>query len=70
MSDFLPRHRSRAGVSVLEFVRVSGDMLFWSDFFNDNGFISGKLLWRSKKLLISDGAMSSSGGAVICLPPL
>jgi hypothetical protein len=38
--------------------------------FNDNGFASGKLLWRSEKLLISDGAASSSGIVVICLPSL
>jgi hypothetical protein len=38
--------------------------------FNDNGFASGKLLWRSEKLLISDGAASSSGVVVICLPSL
>jgi hypothetical protein len=40
------------------------------DSFNDNGFASGKLLWRSEKLLISDGAASSSGVVVICLPSL
>jgi hypothetical protein len=32
-SDFLPRYRSRAGVSVLEFDRVSRDMLPRSDSF-------------------------------------
>jgi hypothetical protein len=58
------------GVSVLEFDRVSEDMLPRSDSFNDNGFASGKLLWRSEKLLISDGAASSSGVVVICLPSL
>jgi hypothetical protein len=69
-SDFLPRRRSRAGVSVLEFDRVSEDMLPWFNSFNGNGFASRKLLWRSKKLLISDGATSSSGDVVICLPSL
>jgi hypothetical protein len=49
---------------------VSEDMLHRSDSFNDNGFASGKLLWRSEKLLISDGAASSSGVVVICLPSL
>jgi hypothetical protein len=39
-SYFLPRHRSRARVSVLEFDRVSEDMLLRSDSFNDNGFAS------------------------------
>jgi hypothetical protein len=67
-SDFLPRRHSRVGVSDLEFDRVSEEMLPRSDFFNGNGFASGKLLWRSKKLLISDGAASSSGDVVICLP--
>jgi hypothetical protein len=70
ISDFLPRYRSRAGVSVLEFDRVSGDMLPRSDSFNGNGFAFGKLLSRSEKLLISDGAASSSGVVVIYLPPL
>jgi hypothetical protein len=36
-------------------------------FFHGNGFASGKLLWRSEKLLISDRAASSSGDVVICL---
>jgi hypothetical protein len=49
---------------------VSEDTLLRSDSFNGNGFASGKLLWRSEKLLISDGAASSSGDVVICLPPL
>jgi hypothetical protein len=40
-------------------------MLPWSDCFNGNGFASGKLLWRLEKLLISDGAASSSGDVVI-----
>jgi hypothetical protein len=35
-SDFLPRRRSRVGVSVLEIDRVSGDMLPPSDSFNSN----------------------------------
>jgi hypothetical protein len=69
-SDFLPRRCSHGGISVLEFDRVSEDMLPRSDSFNDNGFASGKLLWRSEKLLISDGAASSSGVVVICLPSL
>jgi hypothetical protein len=69
-SDFLSRRYSRAGVSVLEFNRVSGDMLPRSDSFNGNGFASGKVLMRSEKLLISDGAAWSSGVVVICLPPL
>ena len=46
-SDFLHRRSSRAGVSVLEFDRVSGDLLPRSDSFNGNGFASSKLLWRS-----------------------
>ena len=37
-----------------------------SDSFNGYGFAFGKLLWRSVKLLISDGATSSSGEEVIC----
>ena len=37
-SGFLLRRRNRAGVSVLEFDGVSGDMLLRSDCFNDNGF--------------------------------
>jgi hypothetical protein len=49
---------------------VSEDMLPRSDSFNDNGFASDKILWRSEKLLISDGAASSSGVVVICLPSL
>jgi hypothetical protein len=53
-----------------EFYRMSEDMLPWSDSFNVNGFASGKLLWRSEKLLISDGAASSSGDVVIYLPSL
>jgi hypothetical protein len=66
-SDFIPRHCSRGRVSVLKFDRVSEDMLPRSDYFNDNGFASGKLLWRSEKLLISDRAASSSGVMMICL---
>jgi hypothetical protein len=65
--DLLPRRRSRVGVSVLEIDRVSGDMLPPSDSFNSNDFVSGKLLWKSEKLLISDGAASSSGDMVISL---
>ena len=65
-SGFLLRRRCRAGVSDLEFDGVSGDMLPRSDSFNGNGFPSGKLLSRSVKLLISDGAASSSGEEVIC----
>ena len=38
-----------------------------SDSFNGNGFASGKLLWRSVKLLINDEAVLSSGEEVICL---
>ena len=66
-SSFLLRRRSRAGVSVLGFDGVSGDMLPRSDSFNGNGFASGKLLWRSGKLEISDGVASSSGEEVVCL---
>ena len=69
-SDLLVRRPSRAGVSVLKFDGVSGDMLPRSDSFNGNGFASGKLLWRSVKLMISDGAASSSGEEVICLASL
>jgi hypothetical protein len=43
-SDFLPQCRSRAGVSVLKFDRVSEDMLPQSVSFSGNGFVSGKLL--------------------------
>ena len=66
-SGFLLRRRRHAGVSVLKFDGVSGDMLPRSDSFNGYGFAFGKLLWRSVKLLISDGAASSSGEEVICL---
>ena len=62
----LRRHR-HAGVSDLEFDGMSGDMLPWYDSFNGNVFASGKLLWRSVKLQISDGAASSLGEEVICL---
>ena len=65
-SGFLLRRRCRAGVSDLEFDGVSEDMLPRSDSFNGNGFASRKLLLRSVKLLISDGAASSSGEEVIC----
>jgi hypothetical protein len=37
-SDFLPRHCSHGGVLVLEFDRVSEDMLPRSDSFNGKGF--------------------------------
>jgi hypothetical protein len=50
-SDFLPRRHSRVGMLVLEFDRVSEDILSRSDSFNNNGFVSGKLLWGSKKAL-------------------
>jgi hypothetical protein len=63
-SDFLPRRRSRAGVSVLEFDRMSEDMLPRSDYFNGKGFAYDKLFWRSEKLLISDGFVPSSGVVV------
>jgi hypothetical protein len=69
-SDFLPQRRSHAGVSVLEFDRVSEDIRSWSDSFNGNGFASHKLFWRSKNLLISDGAASRSGDVVIYLASL
>ena len=65
-SGSLLRHR-RAGVPVLKFDGVSGVVLPRSDSFNDNGLSYGKLLWRSEKLIISDGAASSSGEVVICL---
>ncbi|KAI4979924.1 hypothetical protein ZWY2020_016677 [Hordeum vulgare] len=64
-SGFLLRRCHRAGVSDLEFDGVSGDMLPRSDYFNGNGFASRKLLWRSVKPQISDGAASSSGEEVI-----
>ena len=63
----LVRRRSRAAVPVLEFDDVFGDMMPRSDSFNDNGFASGKLIWSSVKLLISDGAASSSCVEVICV---
>ena len=59
--------RRRAGVPVLKFDGVSGVVLPRSDSFNGNGLSYGKLLWRSEKLMISDGAASSSGEEVICL---
>ena len=43
-SGFLLQRHSRAGVSVLKFDGVSGDILPRSDSFNDNGFASSKLL--------------------------
>ena len=42
-SGILLQRRSHAGVSVLKFDGVSGDMLPQSDSFNDNGFASRKL---------------------------
>ena len=59
--------RRRARVPVLEFDGVSGVVLPRSDSFNGNGLSYGKLVWRSEKLMISDGAASSSGEEVICL---
>ncbi|XP_047063826.1 probable ubiquitin carboxyl-terminal hydrolase 16 [Lolium rigidum] len=59
-SGSLLRYR-RAWVPVLKFDGVSRDMLPWSDSFNGNGLSYGKLHWRSEKLMISDGAASSSG---------
>ena len=53
--------RCHAGVPVLKFDGVSGVMLPRSDSFNGNGLSYGKLHWRSEKLMISDGAASSSG---------
>lgn len=64
---FLLRRHSRARVSVLEFDGMSGNMLVRSDSFNGNGFASRKLFLRCVKLLISDGAASSSCEEVICL---
>ena len=55
-SGFLLRRRRHVRVSVLKFDGVFGDMLPRSDFFNGYGFAFGELLWRSVKLLISDGA--------------
>ena len=69
-SGFLLRRHCRVGVSDLEFDGVSGDMLPQSDSFNGNDLFYGKLLWRFEKLLISDGAASSSGEEVICLASL
>lgn len=48
----------------MEFNGVSG-VLPGFDSFKGNGFGFGKLLWRSAKLHISDGAASSSGEEVI-----
>jgi hypothetical protein len=69
-SGFLLRRHRHAGVSVLKFDGVSRDTLPRSDSFNGNGFASDKLLWRSVKLQISDGAASSLDEEVICLLPL
>ena len=66
-SGFLLQRHRRMGVSDLEFDSVSGDMLLRSDSFIDNGLSYNKLLWRSEKLLINDGAASSSGEEMICL---
>ena len=65
-SGSLLRHH-REGVAVLKFDAVSGVVLPWSDSFNDNGLPYVKLLWRSKKLMISNEAASSSDEEVICL---
>jgi hypothetical protein len=64
-SSFLPQW-CHAAVPELEFDGVSR-VLPRSDSFNGDGFAFGKLLWRFAKLLISDGAASSSGEEVICL---
>jgi hypothetical protein len=53
------------GVSNLELYGMSR-VLPRSDSFNGNGFAFGKLLWRSVKLQISDGAASTSGEELIC----
>jgi hypothetical protein len=63
-SGFLLRW-CRAGVLELEFDGVFV-VLPLSDSFNGNGFVFGKLLWRSAKLLISDGAVVSLAEEVIC----
>ena len=59
-SGSLFRGRRRAEVPVLKFDGVSGVVLPRSYSFNDNGLSYGKLLWRSEKLLISDGAALTS----------
>ena len=62
---FLLQRLSWAGVSDLELDDVS-DVLPQSDSFNDSGFVFiGEPPWRSAKLLISDGAASSSDVEVI-----
>ena len=61
---FLLRRLSRGGVPDMEFGGVSR-VLPQSDSFNGNGFIFGEPSWRSAKLHISDGVMSSSGEEVI-----
>ncbi|KAE8790208.1 Endo-1,3(4)-beta-glucanase 1 [Hordeum vulgare] len=59
---FVVQKRCRlARVSDLKFEGMSRSMLPQFDSFNDNGFASDKLLWRSVKLYISDGAALSSG---------
>ena len=65
MYGFLILRLSRGVVPDLEFDGMSG-VLPRSDSFNGNGFASSKLLSRSVKLQISDGAASSSGEEVIC----
>ncbi|XBJ12547.1 hypothetical protein VPH35_017055 [Triticum aestivum] len=64
---FLLRCFSRGGVPDLEFDGVSG-VLPRSDSFNGKGFTFGEPPWRSAKLLISDGAVSSSDGEGLSLP--
>lgn len=62
--DFLLRGLSRGGVLDLEFDDVSG-VLPRSDSFNGKDFTFDEPPWRSVKLHISDGAVSSSGEEVI-----
>jgi hypothetical protein len=64
--DYLPRPCSRGGYQFWSSIACPRTCCL--DSFNDNSFASGKLLWRSEKLLISDGAALSSGVVVICLP--
>ena len=61
---FLLRRCSRGGVPDLAFGGVSV-VLPRSNSFNDNGFTFDEPPWRSAKLHISDGAMSSLGEEVI-----
>ena len=65
-SGSLLRHR-RMRVLVLKFDVVSKVVLPRFDSVNGNGLSYVKLIWRSEKLMISDGAVSSSGEEVICL---